>query len=162
MAPLIHPTRYFLRPNFALQPLQSFPIISGDINNNKTEYEESPGVDKMAISNFDLRGVTGPVLSAALPEPGLHLMLYTVVQVLAHENHIPKGFLNHTTWEPQEVPLLATKRNEWDEHQLVPWTGPEAVWVELTLNNIDQSGHPFHLVSRPKSGSTFTNLSNFQ
>lgn len=73
-------------------------------------------------------------------------MIYTVVEVLNHQNSIPKGFVNHTTWEPQKLPLVALGHEDWDSHQLVPWTGSDPVWVELTINNIDTAGHPFHLV----------------
>jgi hypothetical protein len=54
--------------------------------------------------------------------------------------------INRTFWEPQGLPLISTQRESWNEHQLVPWTGAEPVWVELTINNLDSNGHPFHLV----------------
>jgi hypothetical protein len=74
-------------------------------------------------------------------------MIYTAIEVWNHLNNIPHGFINHTYWEPQGLPLLSLDRESWDDHQLVPWTGPEPVWIELTINNIDANGHPFHLVS---------------
>lgn len=81
-------------------------------------------------------------------------MIYTAIEILNKEHQIPKGFINHTTWEPQSLPLVALDREIWDKHQLVPWTGPEPVWVELTINNIDANGHPFHLVGLPFAIST--------
>ena len=83
------------------------------------------------------------------------VLVYTVIEVLNHLGSRPHGFINRTTWEPQASPLLALPRDQWNEHQLVPWTGTEPVWVELTINNIDATGHPFHLVSLisgPRSG----------
>ena len=88
----------------------------------------------------------GPTLSDPLPDAQKTFVLYTVVEVLAHQNSIPKGFINHTTWEPQSMPLITLDREHWDSHQLVPWTGSKPGWVELTINNIDGTGHPFHLV----------------
>jgi hypothetical protein len=82
-----------------------------------------------------------------LPNVGKTFMIYTAIEILNHEASIPKGFINHTTWEPQSLPLISLERETWDHHQLVPLTGPEPVWVELTINNIDANGHPFHLVS---------------
>jgi hypothetical protein len=67
------------------------------------------------------------------------------------------GFINRTSWRPQPVPLLSLPRNEWDEHQLVPWiphpsasahNGSESSsspWVDLIINNLDDGSHPFHL-----------------
>ena len=83
-------------------------------------------------------------------------MMYTTVEILNHLGGIPYGFINHTSWKPQDLPLVAMERERWDEHQLVPWTGAEPVWVELTINNIDSSGHPFHLVSQVKDSQDFS------
>ena len=74
-------------------------------------------------------------------------MIYSSIQILNRMNSIPKGFVNRTTWEPQATPLISLDRDSWDKHQLVPWTGSMEVWAELTINNVDATGHPFHLVS---------------
>jgi hypothetical protein len=74
-------------------------------------------------------------------------MVYSSIEVLNRLGSVPKGFINRTSWEPQGLPLISLGRDKWDKNQLVPWTGPEPVWVELTINNIDATGHPFHLVS---------------
>jgi FtsP/CotA-like multicopper oxidase with cupredoxin domain len=55
------------------------------------------------------------------------------------------GFINRTSWQPQARPLIATARKDWNDRQLVPWTGPDPVWVNLAINNLDGTGHPFHL-----------------
>ncbi|EFX02163.1 iron transport multicopper oxidase fet3 [Grosmannia clavigera kw1407] len=103
-------------------------------------YENSP-----SIVQFDLREAHGPVLTSSLPDPDNLYMIYSVVEILSHNKYIPKGYINHTSWIPQKKPLLSTVRSEWDNHQLVPWTGSKPVWVELTINNIDTQGHSFHL-----------------
>ena len=132
--------RFFLRPNFALTPTQSFLLAaeSGKHQSTKSTTE---------VHRFNLRDVKGPPLAEPLPVPGKTFMIYTAIEVLTHLNNIPHGFINHTFWEPQNLPLVSLDREIWDSHQLVPWTGSEPTWVELTINNIDANGHPFHLVS---------------
>ena len=142
--------RYFQRPNFALTPTQSFTISGESTISRRKDYKtQRQRLHKAAtpeIVQFDMQAAKGAPLSSPLPEAEKYFMIYTVVQVLAHQNGIPKGFVNHTTWEPQEKPLVTLDRDSWDSHQLVPWTGSAPAWVELTINNIDSTGHPFHLV----------------
>jgi hypothetical protein len=78
------------------------------------------------------------------------IVLYSAIQILSRQHGIPLGFLNRTTWSQQSspsLPLLTLEREDWDKHQLVAWTGPRAGWVDIVVNNIDGTGHPFHLVS---------------
>lgn len=130
-----------MEPNHALDPKQSFAILSGAVAQQSTTKVPED------VTSFDLRSAQGLHLSQSLPEPIHKFMIYSVVEVLDHNHGIPKGVVNRTSWEPQALPLLAMKRDDWDQNQLVPWTGPEVGWVELTINNIDGTGHPFHLVS---------------
>jgi hypothetical protein len=132
--------RYFLRPNFALTPTQAF-LLSAD------SAIRQPSSSKTEVLRFNLREAKGLSLTSPLPDAQKTFMIYTAIEILNHEASIPKGFINHTTWEPQSLPLVALDREVWDHHQLVPWTGPEPIWIELTINNIDGTGHPFHLVS---------------
>ncbi|KAN0090500.1 multicopper oxidase [Hyaloscypha variabilis] len=129
---------FFLRPNFALTPIQSF-LLAAESSGRQ------PLVNTTDISRFDLRQLIGPELTNPLPAPEKTFMIYTAIEVWNHLNNIPHGFINHTHWEPQSLPLVSIDREIWDDHQLVPWTGSEPVWVELTINNIDANGHPFHL-----------------
>ncbi|KAH8648436.1 iron transport multicopper oxidase fet3 [Xylariales sp. PMI_506] len=129
---------YFIRPNAALTPTQSFLLAAGSETrqalNSTTE-----------VVRFDLRDVQGIQLTSPVPEPQTHLMIYASIEILNRLGSRPKSFLNRTTWEPQDLPLIAMDRDDWNDHQLVPWTGAEPGWVELTINNIDATGHPFHL-----------------
>ncbi|KAE9365868.1 multicopper oxidase [Stipitochalara longipes BDJ] len=129
---------FSLRPNFALTPTQSFLLAA-------ESGRQQPPINKTEISRFDLRQLKGPALNSPLPAPEKIFMIYTAIEVWNHLNNIPHGFINHTYWEPQSLPLVSLDREIWDAHQLVPWTGSEPVWVELTINNIDANGHPFHL-----------------
>jgi hypothetical protein len=74
-------------------------------------------------------------------------MIWSSITILNRLGQVPHGMINRTFWEPQELPLISTERESWNDHQLVPWTGAGPVWVELTINNLDSNGHPFHLVS---------------
>ncbi|CAK7217218.1 hypothetical protein SCUCBS95973_003071 [Sporothrix curviconia] len=96
-------------------------------------------------ATVDLASLQGPMLDAPLPDPGKLYMIFAVVEILSHNRFVPHGYINHTMWVPQDLPLLSLDRSAWDNHQLVPWTGSDPVWVELTINNIDTQGHPFHL-----------------
>jgi len=82
------------------------------------------------------------------------MVLYTKTMKLSRFNHRPKGFMNHTSWQPQSsprLPLLSLPRSLWDGNQLIPWikaSGAEngqSGWVDVVLNNLDDGGHPFHL-----------------
>lgn len=96
---------------------------------------------------FDTQTAKGPTLIQPLPEPNRRFVIYSAVEILNRLQGIPTGFINRTHWEPQSLPLLASDRQVWDDHQLVPWTGDKPAWVDLVINNLDGTGHPFHLVS---------------
>lgn len=125
-------------------PSRSIPI-SAETSEHQSSYEPINNSFPELVG-FNLREARGPRLDSPLPEPDSLFMIYAVVEILSHNKFIPKGYINHTYWVPQELPLLSLKRDEWDNHQLAPWTGSKPVWVELTINNIDTQGHPFHLV----------------
>jgi hypothetical protein len=76
-------------------------------------------------------------------------LVYTKVEKLSRLANIPHGFFNRTTWKAQSdppYPLAGLARKQWDKHQLTVATGPEPVWVDLVINNLDEGAHPFHLV----------------
>lgn len=132
--------RYFLRPNFALTPKQSFLLSALSAMPQST----TENTQKQLI---DLQSMKGIPLERQLPDAQNTMMIYTTIQILERLGSIPKGYINRTSWETPKTPLIASPRLSWDvSHQLVPWTGPDPVWVEITINNIDNNGHPFHLV----------------
>ncbi|KAL2206867.1 iron transport multicopper oxidase fet3 [Sarocladium strictum] len=131
---------YFMEPNHALTPTQAFAISSKTYGKVTSQPEE-----ETVPSSFNLREAKGLKLSEPLPEPDHKFMIWSVVEVLDHNHGIPQGVVNRTSWQPQSTPILALPRSEWDKNQLVAWTGVKSSWVELTINNIDGTGHPFHL-----------------
>jgi len=53
--------------------------------------------------------------------------------------------------------LIELDREEYDVHQLIPYVpigreGTTGKWVDIVVNNLDEKGHPFHLVRRMLSG----------
>lgn len=69
---------------------------------------------------------------------------------MARNHNSPFGYFNQTSWRPQQdppIPLSALARANWDENQFRISTGPDPVWVDLVVNNLDEGPHPFHLVS---------------
>lgn len=90
-----------------------------------------------------------------LPEQAdMTMILYTATQKLSHLHNVPHGFINQTTWKPQQnpqSPLISLSREYWDQNQFVPnidvsaFTGIDGPWVDLVVNNLDDGGHPFHL-----------------
>jgi hypothetical protein len=94
---------------------------------------------------FDLQSARGPTLAEPLPDAEKAIALYSSIQILSHQESRPLSFLNRTSWRPQDKPLLSVERKDWDEHQLVAWTGAEPAWVDVAINNLDATGHSFHL-----------------
>lgn len=98
-------------------------------------------------------------------KPAETSVLYTSMSVRSANDMKPVGSVNHTAWivaDSKASPLLALDRSQWDSVTKqpspiwmldVPWfpqSGNDR-WMELVLNNFDDRGHVFHLVSRPNS-----------
>lgn len=96
---------------------------------------------------FNTQTAQGAILADPLPKADKQFVIYSAIEILNRLHGIPTGFVNRTHWTPQNPPLLAVERKSWDDHQLVPWTGNKPIWVDLVINNLDGTGHPFHLVS---------------
>ncbi|KAH8900175.1 hypothetical protein GQ53DRAFT_869529 [Thozetella sp. PMI_491] len=127
-------------PNFALTPTQSY-LLAAESNSRRPMGNDT----EVEATRFDLREAAGLSLDSPLPNPQTTYMIYAKVQVMNQLDDEARSLVNQTIWAPQTLPLLALDRDDWDKHQLVPWTGSQPVWVELVINNIDTTGHPFHL-----------------
>lgn len=130
--------RNFQKPNLALTSTQDF-LLSPGIPWNST-------MDDGSVTVFNTQTARGSILAELLPEPAKRFVVYSAIEILNHLRGVPTGFLNRTHWAPQSLPLLAVDRLNWDSNQLVPWTGNKPVWIDLIINNLDGTGHPFHLV----------------
>ena len=135
--------------NPALTPDQTFPISNiltrlpsqlGPLPTSRSGQEVDLGKVPSAQS----------ILKYLPAEANQTYLVYTKVQKLSKNHNIPFGYFNQTTWRPQRnpyMPLIALSRNLWDSNQFYISTGPDPVWVDLVVNNLDEGSHPFHLVS---------------
>ncbi|RFU25162.1 hypothetical protein B7463_g11178, partial [Scytalidium lignicola] len=136
----------FRAHNLALTPTRSFRIS-----------HSSPApvlvLEPKTISSsyFNLSTAVGMDLppNVALPEKAHKtFVIYTTIVILTIHDNVPMGIVNRTSWQPQsdpQKPLMLLDRTQWDENQLIPWTGPDPVWVDVIINNLDEYGHTFHL-----------------
>ncbi|KAJ5759502.1 multicopper oxidase-domain-containing protein [Penicillium odoratum] len=142
-------TECFKYPNPALTPTQKFSINSG---NHLRGQLSSPNITHYTF--LDIHNISSPehILSPLAPQANLTEVVYSKTQKLSINHNVPFGFFNHTSWAPQSdpaVPLNRLPREQWDKNQLllsVPDSGNmEPIWVDLVVNNLDDTGHPFHL-----------------
>lgn len=141
----------FTYPNPSLVSEQSFPV---DLEFKSHPHSVRPRLEEQPLSHFDLQTAHSRRPQPLLPEQPQQIMVYTTIMKLSKFNNIPKGFMNHTSWQPQSspsLPLLYLSKTLWDENQLIPWIkhsddeGGESGWVDIVLNNLNEGGHPFHL-----------------
>jgi FtsP/CotA-like multicopper oxidase with cupredoxin domain len=131
----------FRTPNLALSTSQSFPIRISDLKPDTNGPDEPVHFDLGEVQSHGITERMPPRLTDAT------FVLYTTTLKLARLSNVPRGFMNHTTWEPQSPPLISIPRSQYDSHQLVPnisITSPPS-WVDIVLNNLDEDNHPFHL-----------------
>jgi hypothetical protein len=137
--------------NKALAPVHEFPVsASRGITELASRWASQ---SKRDLGYFNMSEASGAALGQPLQAlPDQIVLIYTKIEMLSHFANVPMGFLNRTSWAPQARPLTETHRAEWDDNQMVPWIdGPsndtEPKWVDIVVNNLDEKGHPFHLVS---------------
>lgn len=145
--------------NYALTRIQTFPLKWKRAT--ESTYNRKDRRDQVAV--FDIATAHGPTIpgdSAIHAEPAETALLYTSLAINSFKNDAPWGEINHTSWvwkDPKAKPLLSLHRDDWasgteQANNLrtfkAPWyeAGPER-WIDLVVNNIDDKGHPFHLVS---------------
>lgn len=128
------------------------------------------------MPHFTLEEASGspldPTLAGLVEHPRETAVLYTTMLVRAANHNRPVGTVNHTSWAVSDAkaqPLLSLDRQQWSsavpqpttaQTLKVPWfreSGP-GKWLELVINNFDDKGHPFHLVSdEPSARGVGTN-----
>ncbi|KID92385.1 Multicopper oxidase family protein [Metarhizium guizhouense ARSEF 977] len=147
--------------NPALTRMQSFSLSW--IPSAKTEHEREDRPSKVDIYNVqNAEGLLIPEDAPLRKNPVEVALLYTSLSINSFKNDEPWGELNHTSWtwkDPQARPLLAIDRNEWQNgtEQANPlrtfhvprYEAGEDRWLDLVVNNVDDKGHPFHLVNIP-------------
>jgi FtsP/CotA-like multicopper oxidase with cupredoxin domain len=140
-------------PNPALTPNQLFAI-----NPEYAPEAQSIIPDDHQNLHLDIQHIPSPtnVLSSLPRHTNITDIVYVKTQKFSINHNVPYGYFNHTSWAPQQdppVPLNGLSRAQWDRKQLALVVGhqnqnpDEPVWVDLVVNNLDDTGHPFHLVS---------------
>ncbi|KAJ3459208.1 hypothetical protein MRS44_015281 [Fusarium solani] len=144
-------------PNPALDPTQSFQIFEG----KRGEYGHKEHHAPSATQALNLQNLTAATRFSDIPSKAKKtFVFYAKTEKLAHLDYEPVGFINHTSWKPQNPPLLAQNRSDWDDNQLVPFIGlasDEPTRVDIIINNLDDGAHPFHL-----HGHSFYVLSSYR
>ncbi|PWY83987.1 hypothetical protein BO83DRAFT_352153 [Aspergillus eucalypticola CBS 122712] len=141
----------FRYPNPALASVQTF-----DITNSPNNLSSSISSLNNTISLSEV--ATRKSLLSGLPAKAHQThVVYTKIEKLSINHNVPYGFFNRTSWRPQiDTPLIDLPREKWDENQLVFSTGSttsrplsseqdQDLWIDLVVNNLDDSGHPFHM-----------------
>ncbi|OJJ45719.1 hypothetical protein ASPZODRAFT_68692 [Penicilliopsis zonata CBS 506.65] len=133
----------FRYPNPALTPEQTFEISTMDsIQSQKENIRPKHHLDIEQVPS------ARSVLADLPPTAQQTHVVYTKIEKLSIRHNIPYGFFNRTSWKPQSnppQPLNSLSKGQWDENQFSLSTGPEPVWVDLVVNNLDEGDHPFHL-----------------
>ncbi|PTB73372.1 multicopper oxidase [Trichoderma longibrachiatum ATCC 18648] len=144
--------------NPALNPNHTFPALPKTVTAH--DRDQAPPL-RFSSSHLDLASLsaTEEPLPIATAEEEQTILLYVSTQKLAVYGNKPLGFVNHTVWKPQSLPLLSLNRSSWDENQFVPFigSGSKPTRVKLVINNLDDGSHPFHL-----HGYSFHVLSSFR
>ncbi|KAJ5535332.1 hypothetical protein N7527_001586 [Penicillium freii] len=131
----------FKYANPALMPNQTFPI------NCRSDAVVRPPLKAHHLNIGEVPSAPS-ILRSIPPAAQQTHVVYTKVQKLARYSNKPFGYFNQTTWKPQQdppVPLASIPRAKWDVNQFAITTGPEPVWIDLVINNLDEGSHPFHL-----------------
>jgi len=148
--------------NFALTRVQSFPFGESE-QKGKGQHPAQQRRDSDSLPLY-LAEVQGPVLEQDTPSfktPSELAVLYTTVQIRSSNHNQPVGIFNHSSWilnDTQLKPLLALDESDWEKVTNQPsavqklsvpsFTMGDAKekWMELVVNNMDDKGHPFHMV----------------
>jgi hypothetical protein len=135
--------------NPALSAEQTFPIATDKPTSPEADSSNSKLYPKLSLETIP----SSQTILSSLPEHANQThVVYTKIQKLSKNHNVPYAFFNRTSWKPQShppTPLLYLPRDKWDENQLSIATGPDPVWIDLVVNNLDEGAHPFHLVDFP-------------
>ncbi|KAI9695153.1 MAG: hypothetical protein M1820_008859 [Bogoriella megaspora] len=147
----------FLYSNPALNPTQTCPVHLTNLQAPIPNIANGTALLAPVIpveSYFDLSTATAlrPWAASYPPlvvSPANTIVLYTNTLMLAHQNNVPMGYINHTSWRSSSAPLILQPRTYWENGTqfvpFIPYSDHEHAFVDIVINNLDDSGHPFHL-----------------
>lgn len=144
--------------NWALTRIQNFPL-KWRRSSASTHLRQDPRKIVEIFNVKDAHGIEIPSDSGMHKEPAETALLYTSLAINNFKHDEPWGEINHTSWvwkDPKAKPLLALDRDEWADGTEqantlrtfhAPWyQDGQDRWIDLVVNNVDDKGHPFHLV----------------
>ncbi|KFG83051.1 Multicopper oxidase family protein [Metarhizium anisopliae] len=144
-------------PNPALDPIHTFDFFPSRL---RSRQEDGPPILPPDDGQHrDLATLTAATPTDVLaPKAQETMVLYFKMQMLSRLQNRPMGFVNNTSWKPQNPPLLATDRSLWDADQFIPFINSSKTRdVDIVINNLDDGTHPVHL-----HGYSFHVLSSFR
>ena len=155
--------------NPALTRMQEFPLKWTQSHSSSSSEERGERLE--LVNAFNLQNAQGHLV-ALDKAPADTALLYTSLGINAFKNNEPWGELNHTSWvwrNPYAKPLLSMDKDAWQSgtEQANPlrtfkvqrFEAGEQRWMDLVVNNVDDRGHPFHLVSLSYHSSRFLSAS---
>lgn len=147
--------------NYALNPTQAFPVTWGQVSPAHTDARQNQEPSRAESAFLDLSAIHGVDIEATNhihQPPAEKAVFYSALGIRPDNYNKPVGSINHTSWSPpQNSAILALPREQWhhavkqpatSQGLVVPWFKAygEDHWMEMTLNNFDERGHPFHMV----------------
>ena len=153
------PSVYRYLTDAALDMEQFIRVFYGDSRITQSSGPTLPFALDSGLPEFDLFSLK-PLEETWLPPVDQQIKIYVNSMKMDRLGGIPYGYVNQTSWVPDETrPLLLRDTEEslvsgWGKHQLVVTTDRKAASViELIINNLDEGPHPFHLVRRCRYGA---------
>lgn len=144
--------------NWALTRIQDFPL-QWRRSSASTHVRHDIRKNVEVFNMKDAHGTETSSDSGVRKEPAETALLYTSLAINNFRHDEPWGEVNHTSWvwkDPKAKPLLALNRDEWANGTQqantlrtfrAPWyQDGQDRWIDLVVNNVDDKGHPFHLV----------------
>jgi hypothetical protein len=101
--------------------IQSFPALARATDDQTVKSGRQPDTELIA---FDLQTARGQSNPSSINIPLIAdetIVLYVKTLKLSKFANHPMGFINKTTWSPQDPPLIDLPRSSWDNNQLVPF-----------------------------------------
>lgn len=147
--------------NYALTRIQSFPLEELGSAAKRALTRRQNAVEMISLA--DVNGIALSDEIAASTKPAETVVFYTTIKNRATHENRPAGLFNHSSWIVKDAfapPLLAVDEEKWaglakEPSPLQNFTvstfaasaaGDKTRWLDVVVNNLDDKGHPFHLV----------------
>lgn len=147
--------------NYALTRIQSFPLEELGTTAKRALTRRQNAVEMLSLA--DVNGISLSDEIAASTKPAETVVFYTTIKNRATHENRPAGLFNHSSWIVKDAfapPLLAVDEEKWADLAKEPSplqnftvstfaasaADDKTRWLDMVVNNLDDKGHPFHLV----------------